>query len=71
MKPVKFNEIRYSIDDRSESLGKKIREARKMRIPLLFIVGPKDEADRSVSIRVGDEEQKIDLSKLSNFINEL
>ena len=71
IKPVKFNEIRYSIDDRSESLGKKIREARKMRIPLLLIVGPKDEADRSVSIRIGDEEQKIDLSKLSNFINEL
>ncbi|MBP7018000.1 threonine--tRNA ligase, partial [Candidatus Saccharibacteria bacterium] len=70
MKPIKYNEIRYSLDNRSESIGKKIREARKMRIPVILIVGPKDEASRSVSIRIDDEEQAIELSKLSSFINE-
>lgn len=70
MKPIKYNEIRYSLDNRSESIGKKIREARKMRIPVILIVGPKDEASRSVSIRIDDEEQTIELSKLSSFINE-
>jgi len=70
MKPIKYNEVRYSLDNRSESIGKKIREARKMRIPVILIVGPKDEASRSVSIRIDDEEQTIELSKLSSFINE-
>ena len=27
MKPVKYNELRFTVDDRNESLGKKIREA--------------------------------------------
>ncbi|MCA9337064.1 threonine--tRNA ligase, partial [Candidatus Saccharibacteria bacterium] len=38
MKPVKFNEVRYSIDSRNESLGKKIREATAWKIPVQLIV---------------------------------
>jgi len=71
MKPLKYNEIRYSVDSRNESLGKKIREARQQRVPLIIIVGPKDEAAESISIRQGDEEKTIKLNELEHFITDL
>ena len=51
-------DIRASIDDRNETIGKKIRENEMKRIPFLLIVGEKEEASNSVSVRrqgVGDE----------------
>ena len=68
MEPLKYNELRWNVDNRSESLGKKIREARNMRVPMLFIVGPRDVKNSTVSIKIGDEEQTIDLEKLTDFI---
>ena len=50
MKPVKYNEVRFTTDDRNESLGKKIREATAMKIPVQLIVGPKDKEAREVSV---------------------
>ena len=41
-KPLKYNELRYTIDESSDSLGKKIKRATEMKIPVLIIVGPKD-----------------------------
>ena len=42
MRPVRYNDVRFTIDSRNESLGKKIREATSMKIPVQLIVGPKD-----------------------------
>ena len=50
--------IRAVVDERSEKLGWKIREAQKEKVPYMLIVGEKDEADRTVSVRsrfAGDE----------------
>ena len=50
--------IRAKVDDRSEKLGWKIREGQKERVPYMLIVGEKDEADKTVSVRSrvnGDE----------------
>ncbi len=71
MKPVKYNEIRFSIDDRNESLGKKIREASNWKIPVQIIVGPKDKDAREVSIRTRDGEEKIKLDNLAEYIQKL
>ncbi len=68
MKPLKYNEIRYSIDERNESLGKKIREATNMKIPVQLIVGPKDKEAREVSVRTQSGEQKVQLDKLADYI---
>lgn len=68
MKPLKFNEIRYTLDDRNESLGKKIREAETQKIPMMFIVGPKDVEASEVSIRTRDGEVKVGLGELQAFI---
>ena len=49
--PLEHRAIRYTVDERNESLGKKIREATKMKIPCVLIVGPKDaEAARTMSV---------------------
>jgi threonyl-tRNA synthetase len=50
--------IRVEVDERSEKLGWKIREAQKTKVPYMLIVGEKDEADNTVSVRSranGDE----------------
>ena len=71
MKPLKYNEIRVEIDARNESLGKKIREARTHRVPMIMVVGPRDKDAKTLSIRLGDEEKTIKLEELSSFILEL
>ena len=71
MKPVKFNEVRYSIDSRNESLGKKIREATAWKIPVQLIVGPKDAEAREVSVRTQEGERKVPLDNLSTYLKEL
>ncbi len=69
--PVKYNELRYSVDDRNESLGKKIREATKMKIPVQLIVGPKDKESNEVSVRTQSGEEKVSLQKLPDYLKEL
>lgn len=71
MKPVKYNEIRYSVDDRNESLGRKIRDAVDLKIPVLLIVGPKDVGNSEVSVRLHDKEVKVKLDKLKDFLQHL
>ena len=71
MKPVRYNELRFTVDDRNESLGKKIREATKMKIPVQLIVGPKDVEAREVSVRTQQGEEKVALEKLWDFLEAL
>lgn len=71
MKPVKYNEVRFTIDDRNESLGKKIREATTWKIPVQLIVGPKDKEAREVSVRTQSGEEKVALSQLSDYLRSL
>lgn len=50
--------IRAQLDTRSEKIGYKIREAQTLKIPYMLIVGQKEEAEGSVSVRsraAGDE----------------
>ncbi len=71
MQPLKYNELRYSTDDRNESLGRKIRDAVELKVPVLIIVGPRDAAENQVSVRVKSEEQKLPLSELESFLKSL
>lgn len=71
MKPVRYNELRFTVDDRNESLGKKIREATTWKIPVQLIVGPKDKESREVSVRTQDGEEKIALDTLTDYLKGL
>ena len=45
------SDIRASIDDRNETIGKRIRESELQRIPFLVIVGEKEMESGTVSVR--------------------
>ena len=53
--------IRAEVDTKSEKIGYKIREAQLAKLPYMLVVGEKEEADGTVSVRSrwnGDEGQK-------------
>ena len=66
------SEIRASTDLRNETVGKKIREAEKSKIPFMGIIGDKEVNNQTISIRVkgGEEVGEMDIDKLINFIRE-
>jgi threonyl-tRNA synthetase len=43
--------IRCEIDDRSEKIGKKIRDTELQKVPYMFVVGEKEVAENLVSVR--------------------
>jgi threonyl-tRNA synthetase len=43
--------IRADVDDRTESIGKKIREGELRKVPYMLIVGDQEESDRKVAVR--------------------
>ena len=71
MHPIKYNEVRYTTDMRNESLGKKIREATVVKIPVQIIVGPRDKANRQVSVRTQQGETTMPLDELAAYLEGL
>jgi len=58
---LKNNDIRAEIDDRSEKIGKKIRDTELAKIPVMLIIGEKEVSEEKVSVRrqgKGDEGSK-------------
>ncbi len=45
------SEIRGQIDERNEKAGRKIRDAELKKIPFMLVVGEKEEAENTVSVR--------------------
>ncbi len=58
--------IKVEIDERSEKIGYKIREARNMRIPFILVVGAQEEADGTVNVRSRKGEEGA--MKLEDFV---
>ena len=57
---LKNNGIRAEVDNRSETVGYKIREAKREKIPYIVVIGDKDVANGVVSVRNRkDEQQKL------------
>ncbi|MCQ2142114.1 MAG: threonine--tRNA ligase [Bacteroidales bacterium] len=54
---LKNSDIRASIDSRNETLGKRIREISLLRVPVLVIVGEKESAEGTVSVRLEGADQ--------------
>ena len=62
--------IRSSLDDRSEKVGYKIREAEVKKIPYMCIIGDKEIENKTVSIRKR-KEGDLGEKNLKNFIGEI
>tara|TARA_B100000614_G_scaffold260408_1_gene287192 strand:+ start:446 stop:2392 length:1947 start_codon:yes stop_codon:yes gene_type:complete len=56
------NDIRTSIDNRNETIGKKIREAELKKVPYMIILGEKERNESNLSVR---KRKKGDLGKMS------
>lgn len=63
--------VRASIDDSNESLGKRIRLAEKQKIPYILVVGEKEMTDETVAIRKRGEEKKQEILKTSEFLENI
>jgi threonyl-tRNA synthetase len=59
--------IRVTVDDSDETLGKRIAEAEKQKIPYMIVVGEKEEKDNLVAIRTRGE-KKQEVMKINEFI---
>ena len=67
---LKKNGVQVTCDTRSEKIGYKIRESRLAKVPYMLVVGEKEEADKTVSVRsryAGDEGVK----PLAEFIEQI
>jgi threonyl-tRNA synthetase len=69
---LEINEIRSLIDDRNETIGKKIREAELNKYPYLLILGDEEERNGTVSVRVkgqdGKTNQTLSIESFIEFI---
>jgi threonyl-tRNA synthetase len=54
--------IRIETDDRSESIGKKIRDAETSKIPYMLVIGDKEMADGAVAVRSRGQKESATLS---------
>ena len=62
--------IRVEVDDRSESIGKKVREAQLQQINYILVVGEKEVKDKTVAVRTRDNKVH-GAKKIDSFIKEL
>lgn len=63
---IKNQELRITIDDRNETISKKIREAEKQKIPYMLIVGKKEVKEQAVSVRQRGE-RDLGVMKVERF----
>ena len=67
------SDIRAEVDCRNEKIGRKIRDNELKRIPFLLIVGEKEEADGTISVRMQGEGDKgtMQLGEFAEYLNGL
>ena len=64
---LKESSIRVEVDDRSESIGKKVRDAQLLKIPIIITVGEKEVKEKTIAVR---EDGKVNFGvDISNFID--
>ena len=65
------HEIRGLADNRSETMGKKIREAEMNKLPYMLIVGEQEEKDGTVSVRKhgGEDLGAMTVEQFAELIN--
>ncbi len=69
-KEMKDKGMRVEVDDRSERMNLKIRQAQLDKIPYMVIIGDKEAADNTVSVRLRNGEQ-LPAQPISRFLENL
>jgi threonyl-tRNA synthetase len=63
--------VRATVDDSNESLGKRIRLAEKQKIPYILVVGEKEMTDGTIAVRKRGEEKKQEILKMEEFLENI
>ena len=71
---LEIHEIRALIDNRNETIGKKIREAEMQKMPFMLIVGEEEEKNGTISVRRNGQEGKgnitVTIEEFAKIVNE-
>ena len=69
-KQMRHDYVRVEVDDRSEKIGYKIRQAQMEKVPYMLVVGDKEMEDNSVNVRKhgGDELGTVPFDEFFNSI---
>jgi threonyl-tRNA synthetase len=67
---LKSNNIRVEVDDRNESVGRKIRDAELQKAPYIIVVGDKEITDNNLSVRERDSKD-LKIKKVEEFVSAL
>ena len=69
-KQMRHDYVRVEVDDRSEKIGYKIRQAQREKVPYMLVVGDKEMEDNSVNVRKhgGDELGTVSFDEFFNSI---
>ena len=70
LKLLENDEIRALVDNRNETMGKKIRDAEMKKIPYMIIVGENEESENKISVRQhgGEDLGTISVEQFSNLV---
>ena len=74
LQDLKKSDIRAEVDDRSEKISKKIRDAEMLKVPYMLIVGEKEMNEEKVSVRrqgIGDVGQKLVEDFVAEVVEEI
>jgi threonyl-tRNA synthetase len=73
LKQLSEKDIRGFVDERAETIGRKIRDAEMKRIPFLLIIGEKEVADGTISVRKQGDGDKgaMSIEDFSSYFNTL
>ncbi len=67
--PVRYNELRFEIDDRNESLSKKVRDAELEKVPVMIIAGDNEAESRKLTLRLkSGEQRKVDIGEIQEVL---
>lgn len=62
-----LKEVRIEIDDRNESIGRKIRDAEIQKIPYIIVVGDREEKDDNITVRERGSKE-LEIQKIGKFL---
>jgi len=70
---LSLHDIRGTIDSRTESIGKKIRDTEVKKIPIMLIVGDKEAEAKQVAVRLQGDGDKgaMSIDEFVNYFNDL
>lgn len=66
----KENGLRVQLDDRNESMGKKIRDSQTSKIPYQLVIGDQELENNTVSVRKYGEKKSVDIN-LDEFLEKM